>query len=265
MDKLYVLGTGNAVVTKCYNTCFVLQLGEKRILVDGGGGIGILRALENAKIDIDTINDVFVSHKHTDHILGIIWIIRVIGKKLWKKEGVLSIYCHDECAQIIQSICSMILPKKTCDLFGSKIIFHILQHGDRKIICDREFEFFDIFSHKAKQFAFNVKLVDGEKLVFLGDEPFNEKCLSFAKNPKWLLSEAYCLYSQREIFNPYEISHATVKEACENAKKLNAKNLLMWHTDDTNIERRKENYLSEAKEYFSGNIFVPNDGEIIEL
>ena len=41
--KLTMLGTGNALVTECYNTCFVISDGDKNFLVDGGGGSGILR------------------------------------------------------------------------------------------------------------------------------------------------------------------------------------------------------------------------------
>ena len=36
--KLTILGTGNAIVTKCYNTCFVISEGRNHFLVDGGGG-----------------------------------------------------------------------------------------------------------------------------------------------------------------------------------------------------------------------------------
>ena len=32
--NITMLGTGNAMVTECYNTCFVLQDGEKHLLVD---------------------------------------------------------------------------------------------------------------------------------------------------------------------------------------------------------------------------------------
>ena len=38
MKKMYVLGTGQAVVTHYHNTCFVLSDGEEYFLVDGGGG-----------------------------------------------------------------------------------------------------------------------------------------------------------------------------------------------------------------------------------
>ena len=41
-ETLIILGTGNATVTKCYNTCFALRNGQKYFLVDAGGGNGIL-------------------------------------------------------------------------------------------------------------------------------------------------------------------------------------------------------------------------------
>ena len=37
--KLTMLGTGNALVTECYNTCFVLSDGNDHFMVDGGGGM----------------------------------------------------------------------------------------------------------------------------------------------------------------------------------------------------------------------------------
>ena len=40
-----MLGTGNAMVTECYNTCFVLRDGDKHLLVDGGGGNTLLAQL----------------------------------------------------------------------------------------------------------------------------------------------------------------------------------------------------------------------------
>lgn len=34
--RLTMLGTGNALVTNCYNTCFILEEGNKQFMVDGG-------------------------------------------------------------------------------------------------------------------------------------------------------------------------------------------------------------------------------------
>ena len=73
--KLTILGTGNAVVTRCYNTCFIFDDNGKYFLVDGGGGNGILRQLEDANIPWKEIRDIFITHKHLDHLTGIIWMI----------------------------------------------------------------------------------------------------------------------------------------------------------------------------------------------
>ena len=47
-----MLGTGNAAVTQCYNTCFALRHPNKTLLVDAGGGNGILIQLEKAGIPL---------------------------------------------------------------------------------------------------------------------------------------------------------------------------------------------------------------------
>lgn len=70
MKNLIVLGTGHALVTQCYNTCFALTVDDQYILVDGGGGNGILSQLQRAEIPYDKIHHAFVSHGHTDHLLG---------------------------------------------------------------------------------------------------------------------------------------------------------------------------------------------------
>lgn len=44
--KLTMLGTGNALVTECYNTCFVLSDEYGHFLVDGGGGNTVLSQLK---------------------------------------------------------------------------------------------------------------------------------------------------------------------------------------------------------------------------
>ena len=84
--KLTMLGTGNAVVTACYNTCFVLQEGGRYFLVDGGGGNTLLLRLKQADIDWRQIRTVFVTHKHMDHILGILWMMRLICQGMARGE-----------------------------------------------------------------------------------------------------------------------------------------------------------------------------------
>ena len=39
-NRIIMLGTGSATVTRCYNTCFVVESGSDRLMVDAGGGNG---------------------------------------------------------------------------------------------------------------------------------------------------------------------------------------------------------------------------------
>ena len=268
MEKIIVLGTGNASVTKCFNTCFLLQDAEGNyFMVDAGGGNGILTCLEKAQVSVSDIHELFVTHKHTDHLLGVIWIIRNVGQMIEKGNyhGDLHIYCHEELTKIIREICAMTLVEKITKLFEKRIWIHQVEDGEERKILNYTVHFFDIRSTKAKQFGFVTTLNNGKRLTFCGDEPYQEHCYPYTYETDYLLHEAFCLYEQRDIYKPYEKCHSTVKDAAELAKRLCVKNLVLWHTEDDTIRKRKSLYKKEAKKYFKGKIFVPYDGEIIEL
>jgi Metal-dependent hydrolases of the beta-lactamase superfamily III len=80
-----------------------------------------------------------------------------------------------------------------------------------------------------------------------------------------LLSEAFCLYGERDIFKPYEKNHSTVKDVAQLAEEVHAKSLLLYHTEDTHIAERKALYTAEAAQYYHGSILVPDDLETISF
>lgn len=267
MDKLIVLGTGHALTTKCYNTCFAITDEQEYILVDAGGGNGILGILDEAQIPFSRIHNAFVTHKHTDHLLGMLWIIRKISMLIAtdKYEGNFNIFGHAELMQNLLTLIEITLDKNVAQWLGKRIMLCPVENGQKENLIGYEFTFFDIHSTKAKQFGFNVKLKNGQTLTCMGDEPYNPLCRKYVENSDWLLGEAFCLYGDREIFKPYEKHHSTVKDACELAEQLKIKNLVLWHTEDRNLSKRKELYKDEGKLYYSGNLYVPNDLEVLEL
>lgn len=267
MRKLILLGTGNAMVTKCFNTCFALNIDDEYFLVDAGGGNGILAQLEKAQIDMTKIHHLFITHAHTDHVLGVFWVVRKIATLMnqGKYEGKLHIYCHDKVKMVVETIANLTLKKKDLAQIGKNIIFDVVEDGDQREILNMQVIFFDILSTKEKQFGFSAEFADGMNLCCLGDEPYNEVCEIYAQNADYLLSEAFCLYGDRDIFKPYEKHHSTVKEACELAEQLQVKNLILYHTEDKHIDKRKELYTDEGKQYYYGNLYVPDDLDVINL
>ena len=265
--RLTMLGTGNAMVTQCYNTCFVIENEGKYLLVDGGGGIGLLRQLKDAKIRWQDLREIFVTHRHIDHLLGIIWMLRMICQHMREGSytGEAAVYAHAEVIVLLRELAERLLQKKELEFIDTRLHFVTVGDGEKRNIIGRNVTFFDIGSTKAKQFGFCMELDDGEKLTCCGDEPYQPCQKVYAEHAKWLLHEAFCLSSQADIFKPYEKHHSTARDACELAEQLGVKNLVLYHTEDRNIADRKALYTADGAPYFRGNIFVPDDLETIEL
>ena len=265
--QMIMLGTGEALVTKCYNTCFAFNNGGEYFLVDAGGGNGIMTRLEKAGIPYRAIKEMFVTHAHSDHVLGAIWVIRAFSEEMLegRYSGGVVVRCHDQLVNVINTICRLILSPKHIGYIEQGVRISQVNSGDIVDIIGMRIEFFDIHSRKAKQFGFSAILPDGKKLVCLGDEPFNEDNAGYVENADWLLSEAMCLDSENNIYNPHEKFHSTALDAAQVAERMGVKNLLLYHTVDNNLAQRRELYTREAKSVFSGKVFVPDDGDIIEL
>lgn len=261
--ELIILGTGNAGVTECYNTCFALRENGRVFLTDATGGIGINRQKDKAGIRTSDITDIFVTHRHTDHILGMAWIFRSLASS---KDGCkINIYGCDTVIMVLREFIRILFNEKQAENIRNRVIFHEVRDGDEAMILGHRIVFFDIHSTKEKQFGFTYWYDDVHKLSCCGDEPYCPQNHNLVADSQWLLHEAFCLYSQLDRFNPYRIHHSTVKDACQAAEELNIRNLVLYHTEERNLANRKQLYTQEGKQFFSGNLFVPDDLETFRL
>ena len=261
--KVTFLGTGCAMVLKRYNTCFLLEEDGRRLLVDAGGGNEILVRLDRLGVRAQDLGGMFVTHSHTDHILGTPWIVRAVGTAM-AEEGYTGTFTVAACRETlghVRSICEMILGKKMTKYFDKQILFREVSDGEQLELAGFRLECFDIGSEKMKQFGF--RLPDAQ-VCFPGDEPLKPVCMPYAQGAKWLFSEAYCLYADREIYQPYQRSHVTALDAGRLAQQAQAQNLVIYHTVDYGADRA-ERMSAEAREAFGGSVFVPEDMECIEL
>lgn len=267
MDRLIFLGTGRAHAMNCYNACLALHNGQECLLVDGGGGNGILSALKQAQIKFGQIHHLFISHAHIDHLFGVIWVIRLIAFEILSNryEGVLNLYCNEDVLKSIQIISQVTLRESMLDLFGTRIVFNSVTDNEKRRILDYTVLFFDIHSQNALQYGVKIRLPDGQIVTFLGDEHYDEKCLCHAVAADWLICDALCLEAEKEIHHPHAIHHSTVKDSCLLAQRVKARNLILWHSEDDQIELRKARYIAEGRQYFTGIIHVPDDLDVIDL
>lgn len=260
--RLVILGTGNAMATRCYNTCFALcPPGGDILLVDAGGGNGIFRQMEAAALPYERVRHLYLTHGHTDHALGMIWVLRKITALMCagRYEDDLHVHCHSDAAALLRTICTLMLPGKYTALFDQRVRFHIVADGEQADLLGMAITFFDIHSTKLRQFGFAARLPSGLRLACLGDEPFNPLCGRYVEGCGLLMSEAFCLYADRERFRPYEKHHSTALDAGRIAASLGAESLLLYHTEDETLATRRARYVAEAASVFPGRILVPDD------
>lgn len=261
-----MLGTGSGAVMNLYNTCFIIQNETGNFLVDTGGSIELIKRLNKINIDYKSIHHIFLSHCHSDHVFGLIWLFRKISLdiKMGEKIDPIHIYCNDVVYNSIKEALKYFFPDKFIDLIDNIVNYVVLDDDDKYNINGIEYIFFDIKAKSTKQFGFEC-IINNKRIVFLGDETLNPSLYDRFKDFDYVMHEAFCLESEKNIHQNFLKNHSTTKNVCEVMNELGIKNLILYHTEESHKEKRKELYEKESQEYFNGKIIVPNDLEIIEI
>lgn len=267
--KITVLGTGNGTVVNCYNTCFALDDGSNEyFLVDAGGGNGIIKQLKDSNISPLQIKNMFISHTHTDHIMGAVWMIRMVAREYVKDDGnaVFNIYGNNEVINALRVMGNVVLPKRFTDLFDTRIKFIEVDTGSEATILNKKIDFFDANANKVKITGFVMWLNEKDKFTFIGDEYCKPETEKYVEKSKWLFADTFMAGEEAEEYNPIKRhSHSTVKFVAELCERLNVENVIFSHSVDTDLPNRKRIFTEDAKKYYHGNVYVPDDLEQIEI
>ncbi|MBR0385314.1 MAG: MBL fold metallo-hydrolase [Erysipelotrichaceae bacterium] len=264
--KITMLGTGHAMVDNCFNTCFIIENNGQLFLVDTGGGYEILPRIKKAGYSFRDIHDVFITHEHTDHITGLMWLFRQFVSLSYKDPDVhLNIYGHHIVINIAETMFRLLFSVPSEKLINTKVFFHTVNDRETISIIGNDVTFFDAHAIKVLQYGFLMKDSHGHKIVCCGDEPLAKENEDLAEGCDLLMHETFCLSAEEDVFHPRFHGHSVVIDAAETAQRLNVKRLLMYHTEDRHMETRKERYTAEGRQSFSGTIYVPDDLETIVI
>lgn len=262
MRRLLFLGTGHGMPVASTSSSLLVQDDSTNILLDVAGGHDIIGKFFQAKQPVESVQNIFISHYDSDHILGIVPIIRAVHHHPLKEKR--RIFCSEEVRQAIKSLFHLVA-RKHYAMAEENIEYVVLHDKMEYSLHDWKLTFFDVKSNKSPQFGCTISFSDGKRLAFLGDEPLRDHYIDIVQDSDVFIHEAFCLDKDQEMFEPHEKNHSTVKECALNGVKANAGRLVLFHMEDKTLMERKETYYKEAKSIFPGDVFVPVDLDSLEF
>ncbi len=256
--KLFVLGTASAIVTaRRDNTSFVLQAGDKLIMIDGSGNpAGKMLKFGLDPLDLDMI---LVTHLHVDHCYGlpsILFHLFLEGRRrhlhlaspeedIEQLKSLLSPHYLYPDARTFTLKLHAVPPEPMAQVFSS----------DSLLITSAPAE------HSRPTRAYRIDdLRSGKSIVFSSDTRPRPEIAELSRNATVLVHES--TYTEKNRENAQKFGHSTAKEAAEIAEKAKVSNLVLVHfNSDPGVTA--EDFAAEANTVFTKNIVTPEDMEIL--
>lgn len=300
MEKLHILGCGSALPASGRNpTAQILEHSGRYFLIDCGEGTQ--SRLRERKISFDKITDVFISHLHGDHYLGLpglLCTMQLLGRK-----KALNIYCPDDLIQLLKFQFKVSKTVITYPLF-----FHAIESEQLLFTTDKISVSTIALNHRIKCFGFKFqelpkpkringvaakeagvphyfmsKLRDGEDFVSEHGELYLNHQLTLPPKPSYCyafcsdnrikeglaeqLQDVDVLYHEatflhKELDKAIKTFHSTVQEVVELTNKLNLKKLILGHFS----ARYKDTFEIEVEASSLGSrVLVANDRLVVDF
>ena len=179
-------------------------------------------------------------------------------------DGPLYVYANHETANALTEICRLTFLDSYFKVLGEIMELRDASEGCEYDVEDVRVRFFNVGSENVSQSGFSMTLPDGKTLVALGDEALTRANMRHAAGADMLICGAFCLYADRDVYKPYEKHHWTVKDVAEIAADIHIGNLVLIHSED-NTPDKPAAYRAEASRFFSGDVTIPSDGDILSI
>ncbi len=250
MLKVIILGTATNIPDAFHeNTHMVLLSEDRKVLIDGPANP--YSRLLQAGVEPNDLTDLVLTHFHPDHAGGIPLLLMALG--LSGRKAPLNVFANEHCMGCLLRSLEDFGWDKWHDFDINMIV---LPEDERHLAVSGET--FDLYTTPVKHFIPAVGLrieprSDGRVLVYSGDTAPVSTLDRLAEGAEILIHEAAGASA----------GHSSARQAGEAAEKAQAAELYLVHYPVNGYNPNK--LVDEAKEVYSGKIWVAKDFDVIEL
>lgn len=243
--RLTFLGTGDAFgAGGRFQTCFLLESGESRVLIDCGATS--LAALKAEGIDPDTIDAVLLTHLHGDHFGGVPLLIleAVVASG---RSRPLTIAGPPETEERIKRLGDALYPAMWRHEPGFELIFLEMEHLTTHRVTGLDITPHPVeHSEAANSSGLRIE-GEGKILAYTGDSGWTETLIPLAQGADLLVAECY-------YFLPRGAGHMDYRTLTAHLDELGASRVVLTHMSEEMLARADGLSLECAR-----------DGKVIEL
>lgn len=264
MIEVTFLGTGSAMPPRDRgNTAFTVRTEDLLFLADAGPSV--FGDLQRAGLEPSSIDAIFLSHGHADHILGFPQL--ALLQKFKRKTPPLRIYCTAAVREAVWEITRLTFPEAIDGLPGFDWIE--LAEGPRQfhdLTADIQLTTELVFGPPYMPvLGLRLDFFDkGVSLAFSADTAPSDIVASLATRCDLLIHESSFSATQQPTESPELYFHSDARQAGQIAARAGAKRLALVHLSRLHGNHRRV-LTAEAAESFQGLILVPDDGDVIQL
>ena len=216
--KIVLLGTGTPYPgSDRFGSAIFIEAGGEKLLFDCGRG-AVIR-LSEAGVNVNEIDRVFLTHLHSDHIVGLpdLWLTGwLLGRRtalqVWGPPGTSNL--TKGLAEAFRFDVETRESTQQLPSTGAEIMAHEIQQGDIYNKGDIKVTAF-VVDHGPVKPAFGYRVdYSGHSVVTSGDTRFSENLIHFAKGTDCLIHSAWSISSENPT-PPALRSIASAEEAAQ--------------------------------------------------
>lgn len=264
--KVTLLGTGTPQpLMERFGPSILVQAGSENLLFDAGRGC--LQRLRQLKLEYDKINALFLTHLHSDHIVGLpdLWLTGWLITKRTKPLKVFGPTGSNKMVENLQKAFAYDIKIRIEDdkapEEGSRLVVTDIQQGvvyEKNGVKVIAFE----VDHGVIKPAFGYGIeYKGHSVVLSGDTKYSENLIRFAKGTDLLIHEVVIAPDTLSKSDPkYNIllHHTSPEQAAQVFNKVQPKLAAYSHIVKLYGQNERE-ILNKTKAIYSGQVIMGED------
>jgi ribonuclease Z len=264
--KVTLLGTGTPQpLMERYGPSILVQAGSENLLFDAGRGC--LQRLRQLKLEYDKINALFLTHLHSDHIVGLpdLWLT---GWLITKKATPLKVFGPTGTNKLVEYLqkafaydINIRIEDDKAPESGSRLVVAEIHQG---VVYEKNGVKVTAFiaDHGVIKPAFGYRIdYNGHSIVLSGDTKYSENLIRFAKGTDLLIHEVIIAPDTLSKSDPkYNIliHHTTPEQAAQVFNKVQPKLAAYSHIVKLYGHNEQE-VLNKTKANYSGQVIMGED------